>query len=84
MNFEKNAQYDFPKMRGGGSTAVRNFSENSSVFDGTGFPEPGAVMYWQHRECGGAASTILPPPLKLFHRKKSPSSRAGKQGKVLN
>ena len=39
MNFEKNPQHDFSKMRGGrGSTAVRNFSENSSVFEGTGFP----------------------------------------------
>ena len=40
MNFgEKNPQHDFPKMRGGGgSTAVWN-SENSSVFEGTGFPK---------------------------------------------
>ena len=37
MNFGKNPQHDFPKMRGG-STAVWNFSENSSVFEGTGFP----------------------------------------------
>ena len=39
MNFGKNPQHDFPKMRGGGSTAVWNFSENSSVLEGTGFPK---------------------------------------------
>ena len=31
MNFGKKLQYDFPKMRGGGSKAIWNFSENSSV-----------------------------------------------------
>ena len=31
MNFGKKLQYDFPNMRGGGSKAVWNFSENSSV-----------------------------------------------------
>ena len=32
MNFRKNPQHDFPKMRGGGGLkAIRNFSENSSV-----------------------------------------------------
>ena len=30
MNFGKKLQYDFPKMRGGRSKAVWNFSENSS------------------------------------------------------
>ena len=39
MNFGKNPHHDFPKMRGGGSTAVWNFSENSSIFEGTGFPK---------------------------------------------
>ena len=38
MNFEKRLQYDFPKMRGGVSKAVWNFSENSSVLDVSGFP----------------------------------------------
>ena len=38
MNFGKNPQHDFPKMRGGGSTAVWNFSENSSVLDRGSFP----------------------------------------------
>ena len=37
--FRKNLQYDFPKMRGGGSKAVWNFSENSSVLDVLGFPK---------------------------------------------
>ena len=31
MKLEKKLQHDFPKMRGGGSKAVGNFSENSSV-----------------------------------------------------
>ena len=34
MNFGKNLQHNFPKMRGGGSKAVWNFSENSSVLEG--------------------------------------------------
>ena len=35
----KNLQHNFLKMRGeGGSKAVWNFSENSSVLDGVGFP----------------------------------------------
>ena len=40
MNFGKNLQHDFPKskIRGGGSKAVWNFSENSSVLEGVGFP----------------------------------------------
>ena len=37
-NFGKNLQYDFPKMRGGGSKAVWNFSENSFVLEEVGFP----------------------------------------------
>ena len=45
MNFGKNPQHDFPKMRGG-STAVWSFSENSSVFERTGFPKStyGAII----------------------------------------
>ena len=39
MNFGKFLQYNFPKMSGGGSKAVWNFSENSSVLDGVGFPK---------------------------------------------
>ena len=35
--FWKKLQHDFPKMRGG-SKAVWNFSENSSVLEGLGFP----------------------------------------------
>ena len=38
MNFGTNPQHDFPKMRGGGSKAVWNFSENSSVLEGGCFP----------------------------------------------
>ena len=38
MNFRKNLQHNFPKMRGGGSKAVWNFSENSFVLEGVGFP----------------------------------------------
>ena len=38
MNFGKNLQYDFPKMRGGGSNAVWFFSKNSSVLEVRGFP----------------------------------------------
>ena len=34
----KNPQHDFPKMRGGGSKAVWNFSENSSVLERGSFP----------------------------------------------
>ena len=37
MNFRKNLQHNFPKMRGG-SKAVWNFSENSSVLDVSGIP----------------------------------------------
>ena len=33
MNFGKKLQYYFPKRRRGGSKAVWNFSENSSVLD---------------------------------------------------
>ena len=38
MNFRKNLQLNFLKMRGG-SKAVWNFSENSSVLEGVGFPK---------------------------------------------
>ena len=38
MNFGENPQHDFPKMRGG-SMAVWNFSENSSVLGGLSFPK---------------------------------------------
>ena len=38
MNFRKKLQHNFPKMRGGGSKAVWNFSENSSVLEGVGVP----------------------------------------------
>ena len=38
MNFRKNLQHNFPKMRGGGSKAVWNFSENSFVLVALGFP----------------------------------------------
>ena len=41
MNFRKNLQHNFPKMRGGwggGSKAVWNFSENSSVLKEVGIP----------------------------------------------
>ena len=38
MNSGTNLQYDFPKMRGG-SKAVWNFSENSSVLEEVGFPK---------------------------------------------
>ena len=34
----KKAQHDFPKMRGGGSKAVWNFSKNSSVLEEPSFP----------------------------------------------
>ena len=35
----RNPQYDFPKMRGGGSKAVWNFSENSSVLETPSVPK---------------------------------------------
>ena len=50
-SFLKNLQYDFPKMRGGGSKAVWNFSENSSVLVGGGFPNRG--------ECPGYRGELL-------------------------
>ena len=34
----KKLQYNFPKMRGGGSKAVWNFSENSSILEEKGVP----------------------------------------------
>ena len=45
MNFGKNPQHDFPKMRGGGSTAIWNFSENSSVLVRTGFPKANYYIF---------------------------------------
>ena len=39
MNFRKNLQHNFLKMRGGGSKAVWNFSENSSVLEEVGIPQ---------------------------------------------
>ena len=39
MNFGKKLHYDFLKMMGG-SKAVWNFSENSSVLELLGFPYP--------------------------------------------
>ena len=38
MNVGKKLQYDFLKMMGGGSKAVWNFSENSSVLELLGIP----------------------------------------------
>ena len=49
MNFRKNLQHNFPKMRGG-SKAVWNFSENSSVLEGE------CVPY----------GAVLPPSLMVF------------------
>ena len=43
MNFGKKLQYDFPKMRGG-SKAVWNFSENSSVLDVSGIPKQRSAL----------------------------------------
>ena len=40
----KNLQYNFPKMRGGGSKAVWNFSENSSILEGKGVPYSGRAL----------------------------------------
>ena len=39
MNFRKNLQHNFPKNEGGGSMAVWNFSENSSVLEGERVPK---------------------------------------------
>ena len=39
MNFRKNLQHNFPKMRGEGSKAAWNFSKKSSVLEGVGFPK---------------------------------------------
>ena len=52
MNFRKNLQYDFPKNEGGGSKAVWNFSENSSVLVANGFPKLNA----------SAVIVVEPPP----------------------
>ena len=37
----KKAQHDFPKMRGGGSKTVWNFSKNSSLLEMPSFPYSG-------------------------------------------
>ena len=51
MNFGKNLQHNFPKMRGGGggSKALWNFSENSSVLVGTGFPKSKMELYLRQK-----------------------------------
>ena len=46
MNFGKKSATWFSGNEGGGSRAVWNFSENSSVFEGTGFPK---VLYTSPR-----------------------------------
>ena len=38
MNFRKKLQHDFLEFGGGGSKAVWNFSENSSILEGKGVP----------------------------------------------
>ena len=43
----KNLQYNFPKMRGGGSKAVWNFSENSSILEGEGVPKSIYRQFWK-------------------------------------
>ena len=43
QEFRKNLQYDFLKVRGD-AKAVWNFSENSSVLEEVGFPNPGVLM----------------------------------------
>ena len=57
-SFLKNPQYDFPKMRGGGSKAVWNFSENSSVLVGGGFPKLHEIAQ-THRQCFCVSCTNL-------------------------
>ena len=42
MNFRKKLQHNFPKMRGGGSKAVWNFSEDSFVLEGVSVPKGGS------------------------------------------
>ena len=56
MNFGKNMQHDFPKMRGR-STAVWNFSENSSVLVGTRFDIKNGKKGWH---CPLSANTPRP------------------------
>ena len=41
--FQKKLQPDFPKMRGGGSKAVWDFSENSSILVAS--PVPKGILY---------------------------------------
>ena len=38
VDVSPNLEYDFPKMRGGWSKAVWNFSENATVLVAPGFP----------------------------------------------
>ena len=49
MNFGKKLQYDFPKIRGGGSKAVWNFPKNSSVLDVSGIPKRSSYNHQNHR-----------------------------------
>ena len=45
--FQKKLQYNFPKMRGGGSKAVWNFYKNSTVLEGWPFPQaPNIIGPW--------------------------------------
>ena len=48
MNFRKKLQYSFPKNEGGGSMAVWNFSENSSVLEGECVPNLNVQIGLQH------------------------------------
>ena len=61
MNFGKKPQHDFPKMRGG-STAVWNFSENSSVLDRGCFPYPVVII----------PRKVTLPGIHWLHQKPSP------------
>ena len=44
----KKAQHDFPKMMGGGSKAVWNFSKNSSLLEMPSFPNLDEIDDWLH------------------------------------
>ena len=54
----KKAQHDFPKMRGGGSKAVWNFSKNSSVLEEPPFPYPQRVTDTEGLELLVVTNTI--------------------------
>ena len=56
----KKAQHDFPKMRGGGSKAVWNFSKNSSVLEEPPFPN----QYYHILEVRGPAFWLQDKPNK--------------------